>query len=1017
MTSLTIKNPQEKVDFPKLEREVLAYWDESRAFKTSVKMRPQDKRYVFYDGPPFATGLPHYGHILTSVIKDAIPRYWTMKGYRVDRVWGWDCHGIPIENMIEKELDLKGGKIGIEEMGIDKFNAACRATILRFDKEWEKVIRRIGRWVDFAHSYKTMDLPYMESIWWAFKSLYDKGFLYEGRKIILYCPRCATPLSNFEIVMDNSYKDVQDHSVYVMFRLKGRENEYFVAWTTTPWTLIGNVGLAVDPKAGYVKVSVGDKLIWVAEKRVAAVTGEENWEVKILEKTSGDSLVGREYEPLYPFLPIGEKKAYYVGKADFVSLEEGTGIVHTAAIYGEDDYLFAQALDLPLVPMLDDQGRYLDFVEPLKGIFFKKAEEWIVADLIARDLLLRAEKTVHSYPFCYRCDTPLYYNAVPAWFVNVQKIKTDLVRENENIHWYPGHLKHGRFGKGLETAPDWNISRSRYWGTPMPVWVEVKSQQSPSKTDQPPAEKVKREEETKKRIIGSLEELKKWAVEPKKVDGLTDIHREFLDGVEVWVDDAKTVKGRRIPEVFDCWVESGSMPYASLHYPFENKELFEKTHPAQFIVEYISQTRAWFYTLHVMSVALFGKHTFENALTHGVILAEDGSKMSKSKKNYPDPSLLFEKYGVDALRFYLMASVVMRAENLNFFESGVKDVYQNVISRLWNVTSFYLLYRGPRVALKEMPTPTHVLDRWVVGLTQTLVGDLTRTMDSYDTVAACRHVLAFINHISTWYLRRSRVRLREDGEIAMDVFGWALKTLVLVMAPMTPFISERLYQNITNTAESVHHADWPDYNTPEEECTVLNARMAFVRSVCELGHSLRKSVKYSVRQPLAGVTIHIPDESLRPGVDFDRLIEEELNVKRVIWIIDPDLAARTKDKAKAPAESGKFHADAFVLTVDHIQLDTALTDELKAEGKARELIHAIQILRKEKGCTIDAHIRVTAPDRFGDLPQALAERVKKETLADDIVWGDSFALLTHPAESAPASGISEGLIGSTSSSS
>ncbi len=587
MTSLKINNPQEKVDLAKLEHEVLAYWDETKAFEKSVEIRPEDKRYVFYDGPPFATGLPHYGHILTSVVKDVIPRYFTMKGYRVDRVWGWDCHGIPIENMIEKELELKGGKKGIEEMGVDKFNAACRTAILRFDKEWEKIIRRIGRWVDFTHSYKTMDLPYMESVWWAFKTLGDKEMLYEGRKVILYCPRCATPLSNFEIAMDNSYKDVEDHSIFVMFKLKGTQNEFFVAWTTTPWTLIGNVGLAVDPKATYVKVSVGDNAIWVAEKRVAAATQEENWEVKILEKVTGDKLVGREYEPIYPYLPVGDKKAYYVGAGDFVSLEEGTGIVHTAALYGEDDYVFAQKLDLPCVGMLDDQGRYLDFVEPLKGIFFKKAEEWIVQDLIDRDLLLRAEKSVHSYPFCYRCETPLYYTAVPAWFINIQKMKADIVKQNETINWYPDYLKHGRFGKGLETAPDWNISRSRYWGTPMPVWRN----------------------ETATRIIGSLEELKKWAVEPEKVTNLTDIHREFLDDIEVWVDEAKTVKGKRIPEVFDCWVESGSMPYASLHYPFEHKELFEASHPAQFIVEYISQTRAWFYTLHVMSVGIFGKHT------------------------------------------------------------------------------------------------------------------------------------------------------------------------------------------------------------------------------------------------------------------------------------------------------------------------------------------------------------------------------------------------------------------------
>ncbi|MEK7543797.1 MAG: isoleucine--tRNA ligase [Patescibacteria group bacterium] len=978
MASLKINNPQEKVNLAKLEHEVLEYWDETKAFEKSVEMRPENKRYVFYDGPPFATGLPHYGHILTSVIKDAIPRYWTMKGYRVDRVWGWDCHGIPIENMIEKELELKGGKKGIEEMGIGKFNAACRSAILRFDKEWEKIIRRIGRWVDFSHSYKTMDLSYMESVWWAFKTLHEKELLYEGRKVILYCPRCATPLSNFEIAMDNSYKDVEDHSVYVMFRVKGTKNEYFVAWTTTPWTLIGNVGVAVDPKATYVKVSIGDTLIWVAEKRVAAVTKEENWEVKILEKVLGEKLVGREYEPLYSYLPVGDKKAYYVGAGDFVSLEEGTGLVHTAAIYGEDDYVFAQKLNLPLVPMLDDQGRYLDFVEPLKGIFFKKAEEWIVHDLVDRDLLLRAEKSVHSYPFCYRCETPLYYNAVPAWFIDIQKMKADLVGQNENINWYPDYLKHGRFGKGLETAPDWNISRSRYWGTPMPVWRSQDNRQQITDSKQQIT-----------RIIGSLEELKKWAVEPAKVTKLNDIHREFLDDIEVWVDEAKTVKGKRIPEVFDCWVESGSMPYASLHYPFDHKELFEATHPAQFIVEYISQTRAWFYTLHVMSVGLFGKHTFENSLTHGVILAEDGSKMSKSKKNFPDPTILFEKYGVDALRFYLMESVVMRGENLNFSESGVKDVYQNVLSRVWNLTAFYLLYRGTRVVPSQAPIATHVLDRWLLSLTTSLVADVTRTLDTYDTVAACRAVFTFIDNLSTWYLRRSRTRLREDPA-TMEVFGWVLKILVTVMAPITPFLSERIYQNLMNTSDSVHHTDWPEEIVKsKDQIANMVEKMKMVREVCAIGHAQRKEAQVPVRQPVK--KLQIANSKYQIEDEFVELIKEELNVKVVEVVVGEGEVT--------------------------VKVDTTSSPELVAEGKMRQLVRAIQLLRKEKGCTMDGHIRVQVPEDYKDLSEELVARVKKETLADEILWGSSLTLLTHSTGSASTLSSIEGLIGSTSSSS
>ena len=948
MTKLKIDNFQAKLNVPASEHDVLSFWDETKAFEKSVEQRSPKKRYVFYDGPPFATGLPHYGHILASTIKDVVPRYWTMKGYRVDRVWGWDCHGVPIENMIEKELGLKGGKKGIETLGIDKFNAACRSAILRFDKEWEKIMKRIGRWVDMEHSYKTMDTTYMESVWWAFKELYEKGLVYEGRKVVLYCPRCSTPLSNFEIAMDNSYKDVEDNSVYVKFRKKGSTNEYFVAWTTTPWTLIGNVALAVKPAAEYVQVKVGDELLWVAHNQLSLL-GKETHDV--VKKALGEELTGMEYEPLYTYMPLDGKKAHYITCADFVSLEDGSGIVHTAAIFGEDDYSLAVEKDLPRVPTLDDQGKFFDFVEPLKGVFYKKAEAWVIDDLTKRNLMLKAEKITHSYPFCYRCETPLYYNAVPAWFIHVQKVKPELVAQNEHIHWYPDHLKYGRFGKGLDSAPDWNISRSRYWGTPMPIWVS-KEKDSQTKNGK---EYI--------RIIGSIEELKKWAVDPTKTNGLTDIHREFLDDIEVWVDDGKTVKGKRIPEVFDCWVESGSMPYASIHYPFENKELFETTHPAQFIAEYIAQTRAWFYTLHVMSVGLFGKHTFENAVTTGTILAEDGTKMSKSKKNYPDPSILFEKYGVDALRFYLMSSVVMKAENLNFSEKQVAEIYQKIIQILWNTFAFYKLYAQVDV-IPDAVTAAHALDRWLVSLTNSLIKNVTEAMDSYDTVLTCRLVEEYINALSTWYLRRSRERLKTD-KTSRETFAWAIKSLLQVMAPVTPFIAELIYQNLVSSGESIHLTLWPAYKNDQIDVS-LEDDMFFARMIVEKIHAQRKEKAVPIRQPLAGASVAISRKELPE--EIVEVIKEEVNIKSVSFT--------------------KSEKDIDVV------LDTKLTDELILEGKMRDLIRKIQVLRKEKGLSVDASIRMQFPNEYKDVPKSLIDDVTRKTLVESVVWGETLSILT-----------------------
>ncbi|MFH0749809.1 MAG: isoleucine--tRNA ligase [Candidatus Gottesmanbacteria bacterium] len=942
MKSLTITDSGEKTSIPQAEHDVLSFWDDTHAFETSISSRPEGKRYVFYDGPPFATGLPHYGHILASTIKDVIPRYFTMKGYRVDRVWGWDCHGIPIENIVEKELGLKGGKKGIEGLGIDTFNDACRSAILRFDTEWEKVIRRIGRWVDFKHSYKTMDKTYMESVWWAFKSLWDKGFVYEGRKVILYCPRCATPLSNFEIAMDNSYKDVDEPSTTYKFKVVGEKDTYLLAWSTTPWNKLVTTGLAVNPNLTYVYVKQGTETYIVVETRISILNDAP---YEIVKKVTGSDLHGIIYEPLYDFYPnrTKDEQAFIVVVDDYVTASEGTGIV-TLAVYGEEDYRVMKKHHIQLAEHVDSEGKLKKEVTPWAGMYILKANSLIDEDLMKRGLIYKEEHVLHNVPTCYRCETRLYYAPIPAWFIDVQKMKTDLIRQNKNINWYPGYLKEGRFGKGLEQAPDWNISRSRYWGTPMPVWIHENSDKT-----------------VITRIVGSLEELQKWAINPLQVAGLTDIHREFLDDIEVWVDDKKTIKGKRIPEVFDCWVESGSMPYASIHYPFENKTEFESTHPAQFISEYIAQTRAWFYTLHVMSVGLFGSHTFENAVTSGTILAEDGTKMSKSKNNFPDPSLVFEKYGVDALRFYLMGSVVMKAENINFSENGVKEVYQKIINILWNVFSFYYMYKETGEEIVE-PKPTHILDRWMVSKTNMLIRDGTNAFDGYDTVLACRKISEYIDALSTWYLRRSRDRIRQDKN-ARSCCGWMLRELVKVMAPITPFITERIYQNLVSGTVSIHLASWPSYaaSAIDED---LEKAMTDVRAVVEKIHAKRKELMIPVRQPLRTATI--TGTSMHFSEDLIDVIKEETNIKTVVF------------------ETTKQDTNDICVV-----LDTALTPELIEEGKMRELIRKIQVLRKERACAVSDEINVQVPEIYKGLSQTLLEKIKKETVAKDIIWGET----------------------------
>ncbi len=973
-----------KSSVPEMEKSILEYWKKHDFFTKSVEQRDAERAFVFYDGPPFATGLPHHGSLLASVIKDLIPRYKAMRGYHVERVWGWDCHGLPIENLVEKELSLNSKK-DIEALGIDKFTNACRSSVLKYDREWRQYVDRAGRWVDFDKSYKTMDNTYIESVWWAFKTIHEKGLAYEGRHISLYCPRCATPLSNFEIAMDNSYKELVDHSTFPKFPVKGEAKTFFLAWTTTPWTLPGNVALFVDEKADYVLVSQDGEKYYVAKDLAEKVLGKGH---KVLDTMKGVDLVGMEYEPLYTYMPLNGKKAYYVASADFVSLEDGTGIVHTAAMYGEDDYKWALKYDLPLSQTLDDQGKFFDFVTPFTGMFFKKAEQHVVDDLKARGLLLKDSEYKHSYPICYRCSTPLYYNAVPAWFINVQKIKGRMLELNQQINWYPDHLKEGRFKYGLENAPDWNISRNRYWGSPIPVWE---------------CEACDHRE-----ILGSVAELatrvgtgldlstSNTDLSSSSKDLSTesiDLHRPAIDQYTWSCSACKKGTMKRVLQVFDCWVESGAMPFASVHYPFENKEHFEKNFPGEFIAEYIAQTRGWFYTLHVLSTALFDKPAFVNAVTTGTIQAEDGQKMSKSKKNYTDPLLLFDKYGADAFRFYLMTSPVMSAENLNFSDDGVKDALRKVVMMLMNIHALYATYANPA---HPMPTKAQVqamkltvLDKWLLAKWADLHATMTTELDRYNVVKAGRPAVDFINDFSAWYLRRSRERFKGDDAadkaVALEVTRYVLENVLLVLAPYTPFATEGLYQKLyPDMKKSVHLADWPASQQEFADKDVITS-MDAVRQLVELALAVRAETGLKVRQVCERLLVTLPSGTNALSKDLERVLADEVNVKDVQVVSSIE---------KQPGYTAKIGQTASVA------LKTELSEALRQEGLARDIIRQVNQLRKEAGLTIHDRVLIHYQTDSAFVEAALeahGETIKSGTLSDALlpepVRGDNQAVV------------------------
>ena len=911
-----IKSFRKPPELPQLEQEILNFWRENKIFEKSVENRSKDNSFIFYDGPPFATGMPHYGHLLASTTKDVIPRFQTMSGKRVERVWGWDCHGLPIENIIEEKLNITQGKKEIEALGIDKFNQACRDEVLRLDQEWEEIIGRIGRWVDFKNNYKTMDLTYMESVWWGFEQLFNKNLIYEGKKVILYCPRCGTPLSNFEIAMDNSYQQITESSTVYKYPLQDEENTYLLAWSTTPWNKLATTALAVNPDLVYIKIKQDDEFYILAKKRLDLLKSQE---FDLIEEYKGSDLHGLGFEMHYDFYPEREAKerAGVVVADDFVTADEGSGVV-TLAAYGEEDYRVMEENNVQIVLHVDDEGNLNPEIKPWAGMNIIQVNALVNKDLRERNLVYKEEQYTHSVPVCYRCETRLYYAPIPAWFIDIQAIKDELIKQNENINWVPQHLKHGRFLKGLQNAPDWNISRSRYWGTPIPIW-RGKDNDGNIVT----------------RIIGSLSELKKWAVNPDQVAELNDIHRENVDNIKIYVDDQRSIIGERIEEVFDCWVESGSMPFASVHYPFKNQEFFENNYSAQFVSEYIAQTRAWFYTMHVISVGIFDQHPFENVLTTGTILAEDGSKMSKSKKNFPDPMELINKYGADSLRLYLMSSTLMKSENLNFSEKEVSDLRRKVFLIWWNMISFYKLFADQDHNVSNFPKKaSHIMDQWLLSQMTNLTTEVKQNLEDYEIVKASRLLIEFINDFSTWYLRLSRERVKaEDNQEVSYVFGACLYRLAQLFAPICPFFSELVHHNMIDEKTSIHLTDWPNSFT-ELVNPELETEMNLVMKIVEMGRSIRRDKGIKLRHPLSKLTVK-GSVSLTYK-DLSKIITEELNVKQLCW------------------KSG--HDDEL-----QVRYDLTLSADLKQEALARDLIREIQDLRRKAQLAVDEKVIFELP--------------------------------------------------------
>jgi len=1148
------KTVDPKQSLPEMEENILKFWEESRIFEKSLELRKNAPLYSFYDGPPFATGTPHYGHIVASTMKDVVPRYWTMRGYRVPRVWGWDCHGLPIENIAEKELGVKRKKEILEKYGVEKFNEICRSKVLEYVADWKKVIRRLGRWADMENAYKTMDLPFMESVWWVFKELWDKGLVYESYRSMHICPRCETTLSQSEVA--EGYKMVKDLSVVVKFHLKPgqkwadgkyetKDAVYALAWTTTPWTLIGNVALAVGEKINYTALRVDGikELLIIASDRVEEIFKDREIEI-VHDDIKGEDLFGLEYDSLFDYYSTDKdlknrENGWKIYPADFVTTVEGTGIVHIASAFGEDDLNLGKKFDLPFVSHVDMDGTIRPEAKDFAGLDVKpiddsqKTDVEIIKHLAKRNLLFAKKQFEHSYPHCWRCDTPLLNYATSSWFVSVEKIKEKMLENAKDINWSPGHIKEGRFGNWLEGARDWSISRQRFWASVIPIWKcekcngikvvgsvdEIREQfgnpnklflvrhgeaennvkriilSHPEPNKNPLTEKgqnqieelagyledkkievifsspIQRTVETaeiisKKTGAGIVIDARLTEVECGKLEGTdwdsfiklypkmlnpgrTDSNgmeglEDIQDRLNSFIDDLnekyqgknivivshgnplRVMKGsllgmkkdetlnelmhkkgqivelysklidlhkhvvdkitfkcekcqgemKRVPDVLDTWFDSGSMPYAQAHYPFENNEDFEKSFPADFIAEGVDQTRAWFYYLHVIATGIKSSKAYKNVIVNGIVLAEDGKKMSKRLKNYPDPTDVLHKYGADALRYYLMNSPVVAAENLNFSEKDMAENVRGMLRMLWNTYSFFVLYAN--IDKFESHNTQHItqntnnlLDQWIVSELNSLIKNVNRHMEAYELNKAARLFPEFIDNLSNWYVRRSRKRFWKsendtDKNQAYENLHHVLVELSKLMAPFTPFVAEEIFKNLTNN-ESVHLVDFPvaDEKLIDED---LNEKMQLTRRFVKMGLAARARVGIKVRQPLLELKIN---EDV--GREMAELIKEEVNVRKVSFA-----GGITEEPGFVREEEINWE----------VGLDTKITDELRLEGEAREIVRRIQELRKKAGYQVDNHIQLSYVggsdifNKFGDL-------IAKETLADELSLGEN----------------------------